>query len=210
MAKFCGQCGEPLNTGEKKCSQCGAPVHRVDMEADVKRRKQKKGAFKYVVALGIVLVVVIAVAISIIPKHTEYNALADQAMTALIDQDIDTLVLLASDSYAENKMHDAQSYFALLLNMYHGSAKLELGNDYEMSYTLDEIYEPSEEVKDVLFHRLEFEVPNFDENNIEEIMVSQVALISKNGKGARDDTVGLVMVKENDEWKVLYMERAIA
>lgn len=59
MAKFCGNCGNPVDENDKVCGKCGAPIVS-DLEIKVEKRKAERGR-KWIprILIGIVLFVMI-------------------------------------------------------------------------------------------------------------------------------------------------------
>ena len=101
MAKFCANCGAPMEDGDAVCGQCGTPVSNV-----VKEKKETKAAVEggstkklgIAVAVGCVVVViaVIAVIANIIGGGSGYKSTLNTLVKAMKNDDDSTIVSISS------------------------------------------------------------------------------------------------------------------
>ena len=107
MAKFCGNCGAPLDPGARACGRCGAFVEAPpasDMQPDlspkpVQPKKQSNQKTLQIVLLAVVAVVVIAVLVSVI-RYNSPGAVAARYFKATISDSARAARMTAYDAKA--------------------------------------------------------------------------------------------------------------
>lgn len=107
MAKFCGNCGAPLDPGARACGRCGAFVEAPpasDMQPDlspkpVQPKKQSNQKTLQIVLLAVLAVVVIAVLVSVI-RYNSPGAVAARYFKATISDSARAARMTAYDAKA--------------------------------------------------------------------------------------------------------------
>lgn len=195
-AKVCGQCGTPVD-GNAKIS----PVKIVDPE----KKKKNKKIFKLVVALTLVIAVALT-AFNVVSKFTGYNGLIRKIMTAYEGYDIDALVALSSDIYYYGEEDYAEYYFENVVGTTIDSFESSVGHSAQISYEVKETYTISEHRANEILEEIEYSYPDFDVSIIKELVVSDITVTARQGDKLVDRDLNVTMSKENDSWKLLYIE----
>ena len=116
MAKYCGNCGAPLDDDARVCGQCGTPVAEYSGRTqefkyvDPKKREKSKKRFKLIGIVVLILIIVI-VAVNVISNFTGRKGFVRKVMNAYRDYDIETLISLSSDMYYYGYDDAAETYF---------------------------------------------------------------------------------------------------
>lgn len=210
MAKYCGNCGAPLDDDARVCGQCGTPVAEYSGRTqefkyvDPKKREKSKKRFKLIGIVVIILIIVI-VAVNVISNFTGRKGFVRKVMNAYRDYDIETLISLSSDMYYYGYDDAAETYFESAVGYGLDSFEESVGHNYKFSYAIDEIYDLSERRQDEFFDTIEAAYPDFDISMIEQISIAEVSVtVEQDGKSI-DRTVSITMSKEDNEWRILYI-----
>lgn len=210
MAKFCGNCGAPLDDNAKVCGQCGTPVDdgtKVPSVKIVDPEKKKKGKRIFKLAVALIVVVIVAVAaINVVSKFTGYNGLLRKVMAAYEGYDIDTLVSLSSDIYYYGEEDYVEYYFENIVGTSLDSFESAVGHSYQLSYEVNETYTMSERKEKETLEEIETAYPDFDVDMIEKIVVSNLTVTAKQGDKSVEKELNITMSKEDGTWKLLYIE----
>lgn len=210
MAKFCGNCGAPLDDNAKVCGQCGTPVDdgtKVPSVKIVDPEKKKKGKRIFKLAVALIVVVIVAVAaINVVSKFTGYNGLLRKVMAAYEGYDIDTLVSLSSDIYYYGEEDYVEYYFENIVGTSLDSFESAVGHSYQLSYEVNETYTMSERKEKETLEEIETAYPDFDADMIEKIVVSNLTVTAKQGDKSVEKELNITMSKEDGTWKLLYIE----
>lgn len=210
MAKFCGNCGAPLDDNAKVCGQCGTPVDdgtKVPSVKIVDPEKKKKGKRIFKLAVALIVVVIVAVAaINVVSKFTGYNGLLRKVMAAYEGYDIDTLVSLSSDIYYYGEEDYVEYYFENIVGTSLDSFESAVGHSYQLSYEVNETYTMSERKEKETLEEIETAYPDFDADIIEKIVVSNLTVTAKQGDKSVEKELNITMSKEDGTWKLLYIE----
>lgn len=209
MAKFCWNCGTPLEDNAKMCGKCGTPVDGASTDvpglkiADPEKQKKTKKAIKLVAILAVIVVFAV-IAINIVPKYTGYNGLLRKVMAAIEDYDIDTILSLSSDVFYHFDEDYVDSYFEDTVGEILDNFDSSVGHNFKLTYEINDTYVMSERKSDELLEDLE-ESYDFDISSIEKIVVADLTLTAKQEKKSDDIDVEVIMVKENGSWKLLLL-----
>lgn len=210
MAKFCGNCGAPLDDNAKVCGQCGTPVDdgtKVPSVKIVDPEKKKKGKRIFKLAVALIVVVIVAVAaINVVSRFTGYNGLLRKVMAAYEGYDIDTLVSLSSDIYYYGEEDYVEYYFENIVGTSLDSFESAVGHSYQLSYEVNETYTMSERKEKETLEEIETAYPDFDADMIEKIVVSNLTVTAKQGDKSVEKELNITMSKEDGTWKLLYIE----
>lgn len=212
MARYCGNCGAQVDDDARVCGQCGTPIDGttgnvsglkvVDPEKKKKMMKKMKG--------GIVLAMVVVVAIVVVKitsGFTGTNGLVRKVMAAYEKYDIDTIISLSSDVYYYNDYEDyVDEYFEYAVGNNIDSFESSVGHNYKMSYEVEEIYDLSQRKQDETLKNIEYMYPDFDIDIISKVAVANVKVTAKQGSKSVSKTVKITMSKEENSWKLLYLE----
>ena len=149
MAKFCGNCGKPMEDHAKVCGNCGTPLEggtssKVKLKIEDSRKKEKfKKKIKTIFAISMLLVVCV-VAVNVVINFTGNKGLVHKIMAAYEKYDIDALIMLSSDIYYYDSEDYVEQYFENSVGADLDSFEMSVGHSYKLSYEVNEIYELSE------------------------------------------------------------------
>lgn len=210
MVKFCGNCGEKLDAGDRVCGQCGTPVPgegnsgfggKINPAA---KRKMKKAIKTAIIILVIMAVVVAAglVAFNMIGSR----GLTHKTIRAYEKYDIDTILENSSEVYYYSGYEDeAEDYFELVVGEGLDYYETETGHNCKYSYDIKEMFTLPERKYDTLLSELEVVYPDYDVDLIQEVAVANLTVTAKQDNRSATGEVSITMTKESDGWKVLYI-----
>ena len=211
MAKFCGNCGRPMEDNAKVCGNCGTPLGggssptvKLKIEDPQKKEKFKK-KIKRVITM-VILLVAGAVAVIVGTNFTGSKGMVHKIMAAYKEYDIDTLIMLSSDIYYYDTEDYVEQYFENSIGMDLDSFEMSVGHSYKLSYEVNEIYELSERKLKDMMENIEYKYPDFDTEFIEKVVVADITVTAKQGSKTMDQKVKITMSKEDDTWRLLYIE----
>ena len=211
MAKFCGNCGARLEDDAKICGKCGTPVEGVTTSipglkvTDPEKQKKVKKTFKLVAGL-MVLLIVAGIAFNVVSQYTGYNGLLRKVMAAYEKYDIDTLISLSSNMYYYGDEDSVEYYFESKVGENLDSFEASVGHNYKLSYKVNETYAMSERKENDLLDDIENAYMDFDISKIKKVVVADLTLTAKQGNKSTNRDMNIVMTKENDSWRLLYIE----
>lgn len=211
MARFCGNCGKPLEEGAKVCGYCGTPVDEnsaripltktVDPERNRKLRKMGK-----IVAVLLILVVSLMIIVNIFSNFLGRKGLINKAMKAYMNYDIETLVTLSSDIYSYGILENAaEIYFENKVEQDLDFYESEAGHDYKIRYEINDIYDLSEWKTDERRESIASTYPEFDIDEIKKISEVDVTVFI-NGDQSFTRDLRFLLSKEDDGWRILFLE----
>ena len=67
-------------------------------------------------------------------------------------------------------------------------------------------YSPAERKLKDMMENIEYKYPDFNIELIEKVVVADITVTAKQGSKTMDQKVKLIMSKENDAWRLLYIE----
>lgn len=209
MAKFCGNCGAQLEDHAKVCGRCGTPQEDVRIPAvkivDPERKKKAKKKWRLAAVL-IVLAVAAAVGIKVAANFTGYKGLLRKVVAAYEDYDADKLISLSSDVYYYGGEEYAEDYFEGSVDAVFEFFESSVGHNYDLSYETNEIYTLSNHKLNQVLENIEAVYPDFDSGVIEEVAVANLTGTASHGDTSASQDFNIVMSKERDGWKLLYIE----
>lgn len=210
MAKFCGNCGNALNDEDRVCGVCGTAFNDSFVktigftdEYFEKKRKIRKG-IKLMAVIFIIAIIVI-IGMKIISNYTGDRGFVRKVMSAYEDYDIDTLISLTSDVYADYEefiINELKSDINLNLDYFDDN----VGHEYNISYEIDEIYELSEHEKEEILEEIEENIPDSDVNIIKSIESAKIAITAEEDDKTATKYINITMSKEDDNWKILSLD----
>ena len=213
MAKFCGQCGAPLDGDEKICGQCGNPVDSAAAKqvASSERTAKAKVKVKKVIKIVLPIVLVLAlggIAFRVVTGFTGANGLVRTVMSAYKEDDASKLVSNSSDLYYYSQYNNdaAETYFQDMLACVVDSFEYGVGYGYKFSYDVNDIHTLSERRKNDLYSQFEDEYPAFDMSTISQIKVANVTVTASKNKESESMDMNLYLSKEGKDWKILMIE----
>jgi len=206
MAKFCGNCGSPMEDTAKVCGNCGTPLevgvgkasefNYVDPEKAAKTKK----TIKWFIS-GVFLVVVAAIIINVLSGFIGYKGTVRKIMNAYKKYDIETFVNMAS------RVHDSEKEpFVGLVSSDLDYYEDELGHSYKLSYKITDKYELSKQKKDVLYDQLSV-YDDFDEELIQKVVVAQVEITAKSKSNSLKSAKEIYLSKESGSWRLLFFNQ---
>lgn len=214
MAKFCANCGSPVEDGDRVCGHCGTPMMDVAANESMAQPDEKKDnkldstkIIKYAIIL-IAAIVVCVIAVNICSKFTGYNGTLRKTFKALQNNDVDALEKL-TPSFSEDiytDMYGKKYYerFEDRVNDVLDEFEDRVGNIKSIKYEIKDYTEFSsrrvEEMEDELVDEY-----NVDVSGISKIAKVELKLTVKgNKKSASYNVDDLYLIKESGKWKILY------
>lgn len=210
MAKFCGNCGAPLDESARVCGQCGTPVDgmpagtpRLNIQDPEKQKKTQKTVRLAALLVGLLVVAVLL--INLVPRYTGYRGLLRRVMAAYEDYDVDALLSMASELYDEADDF-AESYFEANMDSALDMFEYTVGHDYSLSYKVNDIYTLSDRKMRSLRDELALAWSDYDVDAISKAVVAEVTLTAKEKGDTDDRSLQITMIKEDGAWKLLYIQ----
>lgn len=214
MAKFCGNCGAPLDYDARVCGQCGTPVEgkeKLRVKDPEKVRKTKK-IMKIVIIIGVLSLVLFGT-LKVAYNLTGVRGLTRKVMNAYKDYDIETLALLSSDMYyyeaPYSDISTAEEYFTRVVGENHDYYENIMGNNYKIKYKILDQYDFSDRKQEKTLERIKESKPEFDPSIIEKFTAVNVELTLDNGGKPIKKKITVIISKEgknlrlldiNDQW----------
>lgn len=210
MAKFCGNCGAPLDESARVCGQCGTPVDgmpastpKLNIQDPEKQKKTQKTVRLAALLVGLLVVAVLL--INLVPRYTGYRGLVRRVMAAYEDYDVDALLSMASELYDEADDF-AESYFEANMDSALDMFEYTVGHDYSLSYKVNDIYTLSDRKMRSLRDELALAWSDYDVDAISKAVVAEVTLTAKEKGDTDDRSLQITMIKEDGAWKLLYIQ----
>lgn len=210
MAKFCGNCGTPLDIDSKICKNCGATLDDSLVSAaepiitDSKEQKIKKKIKKTAILIAFIFVTLIV--FTVVSQYTGYNGLIRKTMVAYENYDIDTLISLSSEMYFYGEEDWVENYFKNNVGEDLDSYERSVGHSYKLTYQTNETYTVSARKLDNMLTQIKNSYTDFDTDIIKKIAVADLTVTAKQGDKSVSQDISIVMSKENNLWKLLYIE----
>lgn len=210
MAKFCGKCGAMLKENAKYCGFCGTYVGDMEVGAVDKKLANQKGDnkiggwIKIAVFLMIAAVVIVGIA-SVVLNRTGKRGFVNKVMEAYETYDIEELISLSSDVYYYTDEETVQSYFEDAVQNDFASLETTVGHSYKLSYEIEEIYELSEWKKAEVVENVGYWAPDFT-LEADTLTEAEIEVTAKKGDVSAEINVTLTILKEGNDWKLLYLE----
>lgn len=214
MAKFCSNCGSPMEDGDKVCGQCGTPVRVEETTSStaptVEKKDEKNNTTKIVkiVVVLIVLIVLGVIAANVASRFTGYNGTLRKFVKALQEDDVDALDSLSSsiseDIYSSWYGKDYFKYYEKSVDETLDTFEDKVGNIKKISYEVVDITELSDRRVNSIGDRL-VDLYNSDVSEITAITRLDIKLTVKgNRKSAAYNVDELYLIKEAGKWKIYY------
>lgn len=215
MAKFCGNCGAKLDDNARVCGQCGTPINgslngSLSKAPDLKivnpeKKKKNRKRIKLIISL-ILIAAVAAVAWNVVSNFTGSKGLLRKVMAAYQEYDIDTLASLASEMYYYDNDEYLEQYLENCVGDDLDYFESSVGHSYKLSYEINEIYTLSDRKFDMLTEDIKDRYSDFDVSLIEKAAVADLTLTVKQGSKSINQDLTVTMTKEENSWKLLYIE----
>lgn len=211
MSKFCGNCGAELEENAKVCGKCGTSLlgdtlelSNINISNPEKENKIKK-KIKLIISL-VIGVVVVAIATNIGLSFVGSKGLLRKTMSAYINYDINTLVSASSDIYYYGDDDYAENYFKDKVGSDLDLFESSVGHNCKLSYEIGEIYDLPERKVDELIEDIENLYEDFDSSIISKVIVAELTVTAKQGNEEMSRDLKITMSKENNVWKIMYMD----
>ena len=211
MAKFCGNCGGKLEENATQCPWCGTPTESQATPSSQKKQvdPERKKKWERIIKLAITAVVVIviaAIALSIVPKYIGTQGLVRQVMNSYKNYDIEKLVSLSSGMYDYDSDEELETAYRYDIGEGLDYLEANVGHTYKFSYKINETYTLSQRKEEEVIENIETWYPDFDTSTIKKIVVSNVTMTATQGTSTASQDINVVMSKEDGTWKVLYLQ----
>jgi hypothetical protein len=217
MAKFCANCGAPMEDGDVVCGQCGTPVSNVvkdkkEQKATGEGGNNKKLGIAVAVGCAVVVIAVIAVIANIIGGGSGYKSTLNTMVKAIKNNDSTTIVSISS-SISED-IYKSKDYDKMIdrfldnkLDSYEDRIDGEVKKiTYEIKDKSEVTDRKLEKYKDKLSDDY-----NVDTNGITKmIKIDKLKLTVKGRKKSSSDSIeGLYLIKENGKWTIFFDDYGI-
>ena len=204
MAKFCGNCGARWEDDVRVCGKCGTPFGDVRGPSPVKVNQAKK-----IVKTAIILVLVAAILLAAWSVGSSFigkKGLIRQVMNAYKADSVYDLVDLSSDVYYYSYYSDdAEDYFEDRLDLIVDYFDSTVGYDYKLSYKINGIHTLSDRQLNNELDDIADDYDGFNVGSIEKMAIAEVTLTVKQGSRHVDRVMEITMTKEDDGWRLLYI-----
>ena len=217
MAKFCANCGAPMEDGDAVCGQCGTPVSNVVKDKAETKAAAAGGSTKKLgiaVAVGCVVVViaVIAVIANIVGGASGYKSTLNKFVKAMKNDDGSTIVSISSSISGD--IYGAKDYDKMIdrfldnkLDGYEDRIDSEVKKiTYEIKDKSEITDRKLEKYKDKLSDDY-----NVDTNGITKmIKIDKLKLTVKGSKKSSSDSIDdLYLIKEDGKWTIFFDDYGI-
>nr|WP_298056202.1 zinc ribbon domain-containing protein [uncultured Lachnoanaerobaculum sp.] len=217
MAKFCANCGAPMEDGDVVCGQCGTPVSNVvkdkkEQKATGEGGNNKKLGIAVAVGCAVVVIAVIAVIANVIGGGSGYKSTLNTMVKAIKNNDSTTIVSISS-SISED-IYKSEDYDKMIdrfldnkLDSYEDRIDGEVKKiTYEIKDKSEVTDRKLEKYKDKLSDDY-----NVDTNGITKmIKIDKLKLTVKGRKKSSSDSIeGLYLIKENGKWTIFFDDYGI-
>lgn len=212
MANFCGNCGAKVDDDDKVCGVCGSIIEVIPSYNDIARAiypKKAKKLGKYMkLGIGIAaLVFVLLITWNIVSAFIGIKGTVRNVMNAYNDGEVDSLVEMSSDIYFYSTQEFVEEYFANVIDTSFSTFESTLGNNYKISYKVEDEYKLPIRKLNELKAELSEAYPDFDTDTIETMAYAIVFVTAKDGNESSVIKLGITLSRENGEWKLLYIDR---
>lgn len=219
MAKFCANCGAPMDDEDRVCGQCGTPVESASAEEPANQqgtatqataKGNKSGNIVKIAIAAVAAVVVLTVGVNVAGNFTGYKGTLNKMTTALQKNDTATLEGLASSISDEtvSEYYGEKSLYTQYDNLISNTLdkyEEKVGNIKKISYEITDSTEMSDRRLQNTLDSLT-DAYNMDTSDIKKIVEVECKITVKgaNKKSASYNAVNLYMVKEKGGWKIVY------
>ena len=212
MAGFCGNCGAPLDDDARVCGQCGTPIEGYNAKVagltsmDPEKKKKLIKRIRAIVIAAVIAVIAV-IGTKTVLSFVGANGLVRKVMSAYKKYDIEGMVALSSDMYYYNSSEDfVEQYFESVVGNSIDEIESAVGHKYRISYRIDDFYELSQRRMDETLKEISYYHPDFDVDTIDKIKVAKVEMMAKQNKKSITRYLTITMGRENNTWRVIYLE----
>ena len=212
MAKFCANCGAPMEDGDVVCGQCGTPVSNVvkdkkEQKATGEGGLNKKLGIAVAVGCAVVVIAVIAVIANVIGGGSGYKSTLNTMVKAIKNNDSTTIVSISS-SISED-IYKSEDYDKMIdrfldnkLDSYEDRID---GAVKKITYEIKDKSEVTDRKLEKYKDKLSDDY-NLDTNGITKmIKIDKLKLTVKGRKKSSSDSIeGLYLIKENGKWTIFF------
>ena len=228
MAKFCANCGSPMEEGDRVCGQCGTPVAGVNpanpphmgpvSDANPVRGAQvspangssANGSNKLIILIGagIAAVVALVIIINILLAVTGYKATLNKMARALAKDDVETLISMSSylsDEYYESMYgKDYEEYYENMIDSALDKFDDEVGDVKKVTLEVTDEKVLSKRKMDDIEDAMN-EYYHADISGIKKIIEVDIRLkVKGSSKNPAVFPATIYVVKEDGKWKLFY------
>ena len=212
MAKFCSNCGAPIDDNIKVCGNCGKPnphyknsslgvnIPNLNIPAGTAELVKKYIPFA---AIAIVAIIFIAIAANVVFSHTGYKGTVRKFVTAVQKKDGDAAVKLFSESFKDGSDRKDKDFADSLENVF--KSRIERYEDRVGKNVRFKVIEFDIDVmdKDDFEDAIDsLEDSGYDVDNIRKIAEVEATVRAKGKKKDREYDWDFLMVKEKGSWKI--------
>ena len=201
MPKYCGYCGKPVEGEVKACGNCGASLKDTP-SAYLTARKKKD--VNQLVAVAILTLIALIIAVNVVSGFVGAKGIARKVMNAYIDNDVDTLLNVASDYYyIQTDLNGISigTYFEDLIDAAMERYEGYMGEDYRMKYKITDSYNLDDYRATKIYDRMTA-LDDYDIEKVSKIVAVEMD-IKIQGESLRfTESWKLIVVKEGGHWRL--------
>ena len=201
MPKYCGCCGKPIEGDMKACGNCGASFKDTP-SAHFNKRKKKD--MVQLVAVAVLVLIAIIIAINVISGFVGAKGAARKVMNAYIDNDVDTLLNVASDYYyiqTDLSGVSIGAYFEDQIDAVLARYEGYMGEDYKVSYKITDSYDLNDYSATKIYDKMTA-LDDYDMEKVSKIAAVEVEVEIKGKSLSFTEPWKLIIVKESGQWRL--------
>ena len=201
MPKYCGYCGKPIEGDVKACGNCGASLK--DMPSGQLKNRKKKDIVQLVTVAVLLLIAVILV-INIVSGFVGAKGTARKVMNAYIDNDVDTLLNIASDYYyIQTDLNGISigTYFENQLDAFMERYEGYMGEDYKVTYKIIDSYDLNDYRATKIYDKMTA-LDDYDMEKVSKIAAVEVEVEIQGESLSFTEPWKLIIVKESGQWRL--------
>ena len=201
MPKYCGYCGKPIEGDVKACGNCGASLK--DMPSGQLKNRKKKDIVQLVTVAVLLLIAVILV-INIVSGFVGAKGTARKVMNAYIDNDVDTLLNIASDYYyIQTDLNGISigTYFEDQLDAFMERYEGYMGEDYKVTYKIINSYDLNDYRATKIYDKMTA-LDDYDMEKVSKIAAVEVKVEIQGESLSFTEPWKLIIIKESGQWRL--------
>lgn len=201
MPKYCGYCGKPIEGDVKACGNCGASLK--DMPSGQLNKRKKKDIVQLVTVAVLLLIAVILV-INIVSGFVGAKGTARKVMNAYIDNDVDTLLNIASDYYyIQTDLNGVSigTYFEDQIDSVMARYEGYMGDDYKVTYKITDSYDLNDYSATKIYDKMTA-LDDYDMEKVSKVMAVEVEVKIQGESLSFTESWKLIIVKEVGHWRL--------
>ncbi len=201
MPKYCGYCGKPIEGDVKACGNCGASLNGAP-SGQLNKRKKKDTV--QLVTVAVLLLIAVILVINIVSGFVGAKGTARKVMNAYIDNDVDTLLNVASDYYyIQTDLNGISigTYFEDQIDAFMERYESYMGEDYKVTYKIIDSYDLNDYRATKIYDKMTA-LDDYDMEKVSKIAAVEVEVEIQGESLGFTETWKLIIVKESGHWRL--------